>query len=1076
VPTNKNITLPGAPEKITSTHPILKTEEEAERRHLTVMFCDLVGSTALSAKLDPEDLRYIVTEYQKVCQKVVARYEGHIAQYLGDGILVYFGYPIAHENDAHRAVSTGLRIIEAIEQLNVRLDSDKGINIQVRIGIHTGHTVIGDILDQSGQNQRLAHGATLNIAARLEGLATPDTMVISNVTYELVNRHFVCEDKGEHIVKGIDKPIKIYHVIKENTARARIENQQNLSNQLPLFGREDELKKLLELWEAAKENRSHIALLNGGAGVGKSRLLYEFVKEVANESDVWLIMNQCSPYHKKTAFYPFVQGIKREALNLEGHENSSEQINRLEGFLLQNGLSLEDMIPIFASIMNIDLEGSRYQNSPYSLEQQQEKIANSIISFILERVKKQPLLITFEDLQWIDEFSLQVLHKLIQQSPTVQLLVVMSFRPEFTVPWRMQAHLVPISLTNLPDKATRAIIQKISRGKRLPKDLTQKIIQKTDGVPLFVEELTKMVLNSDMVKEFDTHYELTQLIDSLAIPSTLQDSLIARLNNMPDTKAVAQIGAAIGREFSFELIKAASGMKVDSLRDSLEELIQIELLLQQGVLPKATFKFRHALIRDAAYQSLLNSQQIKIHSNIANSLSLHFPEKIENNPQIAAYHYEKANQNKDAIIHWTKAGEKLRKRQAFTEALDYLQRGLNLIQKLDKDNDRKQLELALLSIQTPVFLITEGYTSKPAYLASIRMSELAEKLGDKISLFHALRNKTMYQIFAEKPQNASKGSQQVLAIAKKVGEVDLLIEAYRLIGQISNFIGKHQEGLDSFNMAIKLYLEKDQKTKFHFIGGDPLIFCLIQSCQNLWYLGYPDQSAKIAKEALSKASEKDQIFIQALCLYINSFLSVNRGDIKACTKYVKACFKICKEYGIKQLLGEIEIFRAYLLLQKGEIEKGSQLVESAFKNRAQRNINNGFHFNAISIIQTYLDHGALEKGLDLVAMSLENFKLTGELGCLAEIYRLQGELLFAKDKEAYLTEIQECYQKSWKLAKNQKAKSFELRTAMSFLRLGQYKNDIKAAKQRLSETYNWFTEGFGTEDMMKTKKLLNSLT
>ena len=617
---NQGSALPQQP--VTTPRPEKRTE--AERRHLTVMFCDLVGSTALSNELDPEDLRAIITEYQGVCQKVVARYEGHIAQYLGDGILVYFGYPAAHENDAHRAVSSGLGILEAVQQFNKRLEKSNGIRISVRIGIHTGHVVIGD-MGSTGQIQQLALGATPNIAARLEGLAEPNTLIISADTYALVQLFFLCEDKGEQKVKGIPTPIKVYRVVHENVARSRFEASQDDSDQVTLVGRDDEVNRLVGLWEDAKQSKSHIVLLSGEPGVGKSRVLQALMAHVAADSDAWLNIHQCSPYHKGTAFHPIAEVIEHVVLQLTGDESSTEKISRLEGFLLQYGFSLQEMVPLFASIMAVPLEGTAYQPTQFSAEQQKQRIIGAFITMCLERSSEQNLLLVFEDIQWIDPSTLDIITQLINQPPSLNILTVLSFRPEFSPPWRMQPHINPMSLSNLSRDAVKEIIVQIGAGKRLPEELIEQIIQKTDGIPLFVEELTKMVLGSEMIREHDDHYELSGPISSLSIPSTLHDSLVARLDRMSHTKEIAQIGAAIGREFRYGLINIASNMEEEAMRECLNQLVEAELLLQRGVSPKANFKFRHVLIRDAAYQSLLKSQQQSIHQRIALSLTKHLP-------------------------------------------------------------------------------------------------------------------------------------------------------------------------------------------------------------------------------------------------------------------------------------------------------------------------------------------------------------------------------------------------------------------------------------------------------------------
>jgi len=1068
---NQGSALPQQP--MTTPRPEKRTE--AERRHLTVMFCDLVGSTALSSELDPEDLREIITEYQGVCQKVVARYEGHIAQYLGDGILVYFGYPAAHENDAHRSVSSGLGILEAVQQFNKRIEKSNGIRISVRIGIHTGHVVIGD-MGSTGQTQQLALGATPNIAARLQGLAEPDTLIISADTYALVKRFFLCEDKGEHQVKGIPTPIKVYRVIHENVARSRFEASQDVSDQVTLVGRDDEVDQLVGLWEDAKQSKSHVVLLSGEPGVGKSRVLQALMSHVAADSHAWLNIQQCSPYHKGTAFYPLAEVLEHVVLQLTGDESSTEKISRLEGFLLQYGFALQEMVPLFASIMAVPLEGTAYQPTPFSVEQQKQRIIGAFITMCLELSSEHNLLLVFEDIQWIDPSSLDMITQLINQPPSLNILTILSFRPEFSPPWRMQPRIIPMSLSNLSRDAVKEIIVQISDGKRLPEELIEQIIQKTDGIPLFVEELTKMVLGSEMIREHHDHYELSGPISSLSIPSTLHDSLVARLDRMSHTKEIAQIGAAIGREFSYELINITSNMQEEAMRECLNQLVEAELLLQRGVPPKATFKFRHVLIRDAAYQSLLKSQQQSIHQRIALSLTKHLPGLAENHPEVVAHHFEQAKMYSEAVVYWTKAGDKVRQHLAYDETLNYIERGLALIQQIKKEEDCSKLELNLLIIQAPVLMMTEGFASVRFFQASCRMKELAVQLGDDMSLFRALRGVITYELFAGKADEALNYARDALTIAESLKVDDAIMEAHRLIGQTSIYVGELSLSLKSFDQSISLYEATDKDTMSRLIGADPEIFSLIQSSHVAWNLGYPDQAQERAKRALAKADELERSYSQALCLFLNSVVSTYCGYMKDTLHYSQSCIELSKEYGFTMFANEAKTFLGVGMVENGDTEAGFRMMHEAIEARIQHNLLSGIHLHVGALAAMCFKTGDIDTGLQAVDRAIALREKSDDQYFLSEIYRLKGEFLAAKSKKDHNEEIEKCLVKSIKIAKKQKAKSLELRSAMSMARLRKSQGKFDESLELVTNVYNWFKEGLETHDLLEAKNLMETLS
>src|SRR5215831_12620676 len=645
---------------------------EAERRQLTVLFCDLVDSTVLTSQLDPEELREVVRAYQETCAKVIARFDGHIAQYLGDGLLVYFGYPLAHEDDAQRAVRAGLGIIEALGQLNIRLSQERGVHLAVRLGIHTGLVVVGDMGGGTRQEQ-LALGETPNLAARLQGIAAPDTLVISAATLQLLGGFFACQSSGTQSLKGIAQPLEVYQVLYESTARSRLDAAGS-TGLTPLVGRDQEVRLLRERWAQVKDGLGQVVLLSGEAGIGKSRLVQMLKEHVAAEPQAWLTPCQCSPYHQNTALYPMIDLLERVALHFDRDESPQHKLSKLEGFLVQYGLPLAEAVPLFAALLSLPLT-AEYAPLSVSPEQQKQKLLHAFLTILLRVAAQQPLLFVLEDLHWVDPSTLELLNLLVDQGPTARILALLTFRPDFSPPWTGRSHLTQVTLPRLPRRQAAEMTDRVAHGKVLPLEVVEQVVAKTDGVPLFVEELTKMVLESGLLQEREGRYELTGPLPPLAIPTTLHDSLMARLDRLATVKGLAQLGATLGREFSYELLQAVSPWDEATVQQGLSQLVEAEFLYQQGLPPQATYLFKHALIQDAAYQSLLRSTRQQYHQRVAQVLETRFPELCETQPELLAQHYTEAGVLAPAVPYWQRAGQRAIERSANVEAIGHLTKG-----------------------------------------------------------------------------------------------------------------------------------------------------------------------------------------------------------------------------------------------------------------------------------------------------------------------------------------------------------------------------------------------------------------
>ena len=642
-------------DQVTPGSPRIAEREvsDAERRQLTVLFCDLADSTTLAGQLDPEDLREVIRAYQATCAEVIQRFDGHIAQYLGDGLLVYFGYPQAHEDDASRAVRTGLSIIEALGTLNTRLERDHGIRLAVRVGIHTGLVVVG-ALGGGGRLEHLALGETPNIAARLQGLAAPNTVVISAATHQLVHGLFTCRELHTPSLKGVAQPLAVYHVhgVSEAQSRFEVAITHGLT---PLVGREEEVGLLRRRWEQAVEGHGQVVLLSGEAGIGKSRLVQE-LREYVGPAGAVRITFRCSPYAQHSALYPLIEHLQR-FLQWQREDTPETRLTKLEQALQVYHLPLHDVVPLFAALLSLP-PPAHYPLLTLSPPQQQQQTQTALLTWLLEDAERQPILMVCEDLHWADASTLEWLGLLIDQAPTARLLALLTCRPEFCPLWASRSQLTQLTLSRFTRSQGEAMVTRVASGKTLPGEVLQQIVARTDGVPLFVEELTKMVLESGLLQEHEDHYALTGPLPPLAIPTTLHDSLMARLDRLAAVREVAQLGATLGREFTYELLQAVWPLDEETLQRGLRRLVDAELIYQRGVPPQARYVFKHALIQEAAYQALLKSTRQRYHQQIAQTLETRFPDVVKTQPALLAHHYTEAGLSAKAVGYWRRAGQR----------------------------------------------------------------------------------------------------------------------------------------------------------------------------------------------------------------------------------------------------------------------------------------------------------------------------------------------------------------------------------------------------------------------------------
>jgi class 3 adenylate cyclase len=690
--------------------------QEAERRQLTVLFCDLVGSTQLSGQLDPEDLRAVVRAYQEAAAAVIQQYAGHIAQYLGDGLLVYFGYPTAHEDDARRAVHTGMGIVEAIAALNTRLMGQYAVQLAVRLGIHTGPVVVG-VMGGGGRHEHLALGETPNIAARLEGLAPANAVVISAATARLVSGTFALEDMGTQTLRGVAEPMTISRV-RGLRPTPTLEEELVTATVPVLVGRDEESGLLRRRWDQSRAGLGQVVFVSGEAGIGKSALVDGLRAQVRAEG-LPRIAFRCSPYHTASALYPVITRLEH-LWQFAPDDAAATRLIKLEAGLRPSELPLAEVVPVFAGLLAVPLPADRYALLTGTPQQQKQQTLDTLVAWLAAQTERQPVLAVWEDLHWADPTTLELLGLVIEQAPTVPMLHVLTSRPAFLPPWPPRSHLTSLVLNRLEPRQVEALITQRVGGKVLPAAVVRHVVTKTDGVPLYVEELTKMLLASPLVREETGQYVLIGQLGTVAIPDTLQDALMARLDQLSAAKEVAQLGAVLGREFTYDLVKGIAPQNEYTLQAGLSQLVAAELLYQRGRPPRARYAFKHALIQDAAYASLLKSTRQQIHQRTAQVLEAQFPEMVATQPELLAHHLTEAGRSAQAVEYWQRAGERAVARSTHLEAISHLRTGLAVLQTLPETAERIQQELLLQIRLGQALMMTKGFAAPEAEHAYAR--------------------------------------------------------------------------------------------------------------------------------------------------------------------------------------------------------------------------------------------------------------------------------------------------------------------------------------------------------------------
>jgi class 3 adenylate cyclase/tetratricopeptide (TPR) repeat protein len=860
---------------------------DAERRQLTVLFCDLVDSTALASQLDPEDLRAVVRAYQATCTEVIQRFDGHIAQYLGDGLLVYFGYPQAHEDTVQRAVRSGLGMVEAMETLNTRLEQEHGVRLAVRLGIHTGLVVVGEI-GSGGRQEQLALGETPNIAARLQGLAAPDTVVISEATARLIQGYFVCQPLGAQALKGLTQPLQVYQVLQESGAQTRLD-VATARGLTPLVGRDEEVGLLQRRWDQATAGMGQVVLLRGEAGIGKSRLAQVLKEHITAESHTRIEWRGSSS-HQQSALSPVIDHLQRL---LRGQHDASpaEPLRTLEAALTASGVALSEAVPLLAALLSLPLPDP-YAPLTLTPQRQRQKTLETLLTWLYAEAQRQPVLLIVEDLHWLDPSTLELLSLLIEQCTQRRLCLVLTARPEFHPPWAMVAHLTTLALRRLAPTEVGRLVTHVVGDKALPPAVLQEVVRKTDGVPLFVEELTKAVLESGLLEEQENQYALQGPLLPLAIPATLHDALLARLDRLAAAKIVAQLGATIGRTFAYDLLQAVTPLDAATLDGALAQLVEAEVVTQRGLLPQATYTFKHALIQDAAYESLLRSTRQQYHQRIAQVMAERFRETAETQPEVLAQHYTAAGLHAQALSYWQRAGQRALERSAHREAVGSFEQALSALLHLPEQHDTREqaidLRLALRSALWP----SSDFGRILAYLREAEA--LAAALDDPRRLGQVSGLLAEHFRFMGAYDQAIAAAQRALALATASGDVVLHALANRDLGLAYQAQGDYRQAIDYLGQTVASL----EGARRHELFGRVILPAVISRAYFAWCyaeLGTFAEGRTLGDEGFRIAEAVDHPASLMIGCWGIGLLFLHQGDLPRALPLLERAVGICRE-------------------------------------------------------------------------------------------------------------------------------------------------------------------------------------
>ena len=1026
------------------------------------MFSDLVGSTALSARMDPEDLREVIAAYQKCVAETVGRFGGFVAKYMGDGVLVYFGYPQAHEDDAERAVRAGLELVAAVGSLKPL------VTLQTRVGIATGLVVVGDLIGSGASQEQAIVGETPNLAARLQAIAQPNGVVIAESTRKLVGNLFELDDLGSQDLKGFAGSARAWATLRPVFAESRFE-ALHASGLTELVGREEELEILLRRWSKAKAGEGQVVLLAGEPGVGKSRVCQAIFGRLSSEPHMRL-RYFCSPHHQNSAFYPIIIQLERAA-GIRREDSVEQRLDKLEAVLAQAIREPRDAAPLLAALLSIPT-CERYPSLNLSPQKQKEKTLKALLAQVEGLATRQPVMMLVEDAHWMDLTSRESFDIIIDRVPSLPVLLIITYRPEFMPPWVGRPHVTLLSLNRLSPRQRAEMIERVTDGKALPKEIVDQISDRTDGVPLFIEELTKAILESGALRDAGDHYTIAGSLPSLAIPTSLHASLLARLDRLPPAREVAQIGAALGRQFSHELISAVAPMQRQQLDEALSQLVSAELIFQRGIPPDAEYTFKHALVQETAYSTLLRNRRQQLHARIADVLEVKFPEVVETQPELLARHCTEGGLVEKAVDYRLRSGKQAFARGAMAEAEAELRKGLDLLYSLPDSAARQEQELNLQITVGNTLLATRGYAAPEAGEAFEHARQLCQKLNRPQQLNRVLTGQFFNRLLRGELEQAEFLAGELRRLGEAASDVSWKWNSLMRDGEVCCWLGKFIEARAYFEAALASWDPgfRDRITSPH----DVYVNALIYLSRALFCLGYLDQARLRRDDALTEArrlSPYTEVYALRHAWYGDWAIEGVRS-IEAMLRSAEHISVISSEQGFPMFVGAGDIMRGWCLSSVGEAKTGISLLEEGLKKYAATGTKLVIPFYLTVLAEAYGVAAQPKEGLNRLGDAAKLVETTQERWAEAEMHRVRGSLLLSLGERAA---AEESYCEALAVARHQSAKFWELRAGLELGRLWRDQGKCIEARELLTPIYDSFTEGFDAPVLRDAKALLAEL-
>jgi len=1047
-----------APRPTRPSAPGVITTGAAERRQLTVMFCDLVGSTPLSARYDPEDLREVISAYHSCVGETVARYAGFVAKYFGDGVLVYFGYPEAHEDDAERAVRAGLAVIEAVGRLTAPEP------LSVRLGVASGLVVVGDLIGAGAAQERGVVGEMPNLAARLQTLAAPGALVIAESTRRQIGGLFEIEDLGPQRLAGFAEPQRAWRVFHESTVVSRFEALR--SEATPLVGRNEELHLLLRRWQQAKGGEGRVVLVSGEPGIGKSRLTAALSQAIRDDPHTRL-RYFCSPHHQDSALHPFITQLERAA-RFAREDTVEEKLGKLRELLAPDTRG-DDEFELVAELLSLPNSVSILNLSP---QRKREMLFGAVLHELEALARNRPVLMVFEDAHWIDPTSRELFDLILDRVSRFPLLLLVTFRPELQHAWSGQPHVTTLLLNRLDGRDGATLVERVAGNTGLSRDIVDEIVDRADGVPLFVEELTKAVLESGEDKQVAAVLAASPSA-SLSIPATLHASLVARLDRLgPIAKEVGQVGAVLGREFGYELIEQVAQRPAGELRLGLDRLAGAGLLFCRGLAPQSSYLFKHALVQDAAYGTLLRARRQELHARISKVLEEQFPEIVDNQPEILAHHFTQAGLIDPAVEFWRRAGVRSIGQSAHSEAAAHFEGALDLLGKLVpcKERDEHELELTL-ALAVPLIAV-HGFGSLRVEKCALRAKELSDKLRHSPRRFAAQRVAWNSCLMRQPFLNTVALARELVKLAESDGDPAKFAVAQRALGYSLFVAGEFREAVERLEQGIAL-ADALSDREFAVYGEHPGMVCRIYAGQVKILMGFPETGAQLIDAAITHARHEQNAHSLAWALAVAAHSLVTQHEAQATLRFASEAIDTAREHRLPQWLALGERCKGWAIHRFGDFSAGLDLQKKGVNRWYETGAVLHTTHCEIILAESLLREGRAALARTHLDRARAHLASHGEEYVAAEIDRL--EALLQQHKRASAEIVEECLANSLTTARRQGARLLELRTAATLARVLAEKNERHKAVDLLAPIYGWFTEGFDTGDLKEAKALLDEL-